>query len=408
MRARDEPRSGPDGVGDGGEGREPNLESSSGPARCQRRENPRVLLVARQDLVPGAELQSRDDGVHAAGRGAGQGALRCVAHHERGHPLAQGVGEREDAVLEVGAVGAPALGLGFDRFGSGDDGPAWDRAVGPRVQVGGSVEDGELGAQRGGVEHRGDTRLDGRVILERSMHPEWLSNAYLVADEPGGEGVVIDAGGPSGPLLEAIDRHGLRVRRLLLTHHHHDHVAEVDVYRERLGAEVLAHPLESERLDEVDGTLAAGETFAVGALEVEPLHTPGHTAGMLSFRIDGQVFTGDTLFKGSVGGVKAPGATGFEDLRRSVLEVLMKLPPETHVHPGHTDPTTVRAEWQGNPFIRIWRGVDPESAERCTVWEQPATLVLFAPDYDGGHKAWVRWDESGKDDIVPGSQVVRQ
>jgi hydroxyacylglutathione hydrolase len=247
------------------------------------------------------------------------------------------------------------------------------------------------------------------VILERSTHPEWLSNAYLVADRPGGRGVVIDSGGPAEPLLEAIEREEVTVELLLLTHHHHDHVAENHAYKERLGVEILAHPLEAEQLLDVDRTIEPGERLTVGELGIEPLHTPGHTAGMLSFLVGGNhVFTGDTLFKSSVGGVKAPGSTGFEDLKRSILEVLMKLPPETAVHPGHTDPTTVGAEWEGNPFIRIWRGVDHESAERCTVWDRPATLVLWAPDYDGGHKAWVRWDESGEDDIVPGSQVVRE
>jgi glyoxylase-like metal-dependent hydrolase (beta-lactamase superfamily II) len=240
------------------------------------------------------------------------------------------------------------------------------------------------------------------------MHPEWLSNAYLVADQPGGRGVIVDSGGPPEPLLEAVERHGVTVEHLLLTHHHHDHVAENPVLKERLGIEILAHPLEAERLADVDRTIEPGETLDAGPLRIDPLHTPGHTGGMLSFLVDGHVFTGDTLFKGSVGGVKAPGATGFEDLKHSIMNVLMVLPPETEVHPGHTDPTTIGAEWEENPFIRIWRGLDPESTGRCTVWEQPATLILWAPDYDGGHKAWVRWDESGEDDIVPGSQVVRE
>jgi glyoxylase-like metal-dependent hydrolase (beta-lactamase superfamily II) len=178
-------------------------------------------------------------------------------------------------------------------------------------------------------------------------------------------------------------------------------------FTERLGVEILAHELEARELADVDRTIAPGETLAVGKLSFQPLHTPGHTAGMLSFLVDGGVFTGDTLFKGSVGGVKAPGSTGFADLKRSIMDVLMKLPPETEVHPGHTDPTTVGEEWEQNPFVRVWRGLDEESDERCTVWEQQATLVLWAPDYDGGHKAWVRWHESGEDDIVPGSQVER-
>jgi hydroxyacylglutathione hydrolase len=247
------------------------------------------------------------------------------------------------------------------------------------------------------------------VIVERSMHPEWLSNTYLVGDRDGGRGVIIDSGGPSEPVLEAVERHELRVEQLLLTHHHQDHVAENHVYKERLGVEILAHPLEAEQLMDVDRTIEPDEELRAGELGIRPLHTPGHTAGMLSFVVDeSDVFTGDTLFKGSVGGVKAPGSTGFADLKRSVLDVLMKLPPATRVHPGHTDPTTVGEEWNGNAFIRVWRGIDEESEERCTVWEKPATLVLFAPDYDGGHKAWIRWDESGEDDIVPGSQVVRE
>ena len=245
------------------------------------------------------------------------------------------------------------------------------------------------------------------MIIERSMSDEWLSNAYLVADEPGGRGVLIDSGGPTEPLIEAIERHGLTVEHLLLTHHHHDHVAGNETLKEALGVEILAHPIEAEQLPDVDRKVEPDDELEVGGLKVRLLHTPGHTGGMLSALIDGHVFTGDTLFKGSVGGVKAPGATGFADLKRSVMGVLMDLPPETEIHPGHTDPTTIGDEWEQNPFIRIWRGLDEEAGDRCTVWEQGATLILWAPDYDGGHKAWVRWDESGEDDIVPGSQVER-
>ena len=248
------------------------------------------------------------------------------------------------------------------------------------------------------------------MIIERSMHPEWLSNAYLVADEPGGSAVVIDSGGPSAQLLAKIEEHEVTVTHLLLTHHHADHVAENSVYKERFGVEILAHPLEAERLMDVDRTIEPGERILeLGGLEIGALHTPGHTDGMLSFVVNGgDVFTGDTLFKGSVGGVRAPASTTFEDLRTSIMDVLMGLDGEARLHPGHTDPTTVADEWEGNRFIRLWRGLDGEGTEKCTVWEDSATLVLWGDDYDGGHKAWVRWDESGKDDIVPGSQVVRE
>lgn len=240
------------------------------------------------------------------------------------------------------------------------------------------------------------------------MHPDWLSNAYLVGDEPGGHGVIIDSGGPSGPLLEAVERHDLTVEHLLLTHHHYDHVVENHVYQERFGVQILAHPLEAEHLMDVDRAIEPGEVLQIGGLRIDGLLTPGHTAGMLNFRVnDSDLFTGDTLFKGSVGGVRAPGSTTFEDLKASIMDVLMKLPHETVVHPGHTDPTTIGDEWENNAFVRVWRGIDPESTDTCKVGEEEATLVLFAPDYDGGHKAWVRWTESGRDDIVPGSMVQR-
>jgi glyoxylase-like metal-dependent hydrolase (beta-lactamase superfamily II) len=245
--------------------------------------------------------------------------------------------------------------------------------------------------------------------IERSMHPGFLSNSYLVYDEPGGTAVIVDAGAPPDPLIDSIERNDLTPTHLLLTHHHHDHVERNAVYKERYGLEILAHPLEAEQLADVDRTIEpADQVLEAGRLRIGALHTPGHTAGMLSFVIDGtDVFTGDTLFKGSVGGVKAPGATGFDDLRSSVMDVLMALPSDTRLHPGHTDATTVADEWADNAFVRVWRGLDPEAADRCTVWERGATLVLWAPDYDGGHKAWIRWDDDGSDDIVPGSQVVR-
>jgi hydroxyacylglutathione hydrolase len=245
------------------------------------------------------------------------------------------------------------------------------------------------------------------MIIERSMHPDWLSNTYLLGDEEGGTGIVIDSGGPSEPLLEAAERHGLDVQLLVLTHHHADHVAENHIWKERHGVEILAHPLEAARLLDVDRTIDPGEVAEAGGLRVEPIHTPGHTDGMLSLMVgDHDLFTGDTLFKGSVGGVRAPGSTSFADLKHSIMDVIMKLPPGTDLHPGHTDPTTVGDEWESNAFIRVWRGLDAESSERCRVGDDEGTLVLWAPDYDGGHKAWVRWDD-GRDDIVPGSAVTR-
>jgi hydroxyacylglutathione hydrolase len=246
------------------------------------------------------------------------------------------------------------------------------------------------------------------MITERSMSENWLSNTYLVADEPGGHAVMIDAGGPVAPLLEYLRRGQLELTHVLLTHHHHDHIAELATVREaHPDAPVLIHPLERDMVADSTGTMQEGQPIESGALRIEPIHTPGHTAGMLSLLVDStDVFTGDTLFRGSVGGVRAPGHTTYADLKSSIMDKLLTLPAQTRIHPGHTDPTTVEAELDANRFVRIWRGVDPEGREPCTAMGDEATLILLGDDYDGGHKAWVRWPD-GSDDIVPGSQVQR-
>ncbi len=251
------------------------------------------------------------------------------------------------------------------------------------------------------------------MIVERSTHPQFISNTYLVADGVGGPAFIIDAGGPVEPIFEAAERNGLEPTHLLLTHHHYDHVSETPALRERWPAiTVMASDAERSLLDastygEIE-PLEAGDALTFGELAVRALHTPGHTAGMLSLVVTGQgesrVFTGDTLFRGSVGGVRAPGHTTYADLRDAIMGTLMALPAQTVIEPGHAEPTTVAREWEENPFIRVWRGIDAEGHTPCTALGEPATLILLGPDYDGGTKAWVRWPD-GSDDIVPGSQV---
>ena len=211
------------------------------------------------------------------------------------------------------------------------------------------------------------------------MHPDWLSNAYLVADEEGGSAVFVDSGADVRPLLAAAERWHVQPAYVLRTHSHHDHV----VHEGELGLPV--------RTDQVE----------VGGLRVEALATPGHSDDMIAFVVNGEaVFTGDTLFKDSVGG------GNLDQVRQSVMDVLMKLPPETRVLPGHTDETTIGREWEHNPFVVVWRGTEPEGTERVRVAGQDATLIVWSPDYDGGGKAWVRFDD-GRDAIVGGSRVER-
>ena len=244
------------------------------------------------------------------------------------------------------------------------------------------------------------------MIIEKTMNTTYLSNTYLVADKPGGHAVLIDTGGPTGPILRKIEELRLEVSHVLCTHHHIDHVSHNADYKSRFGCPICGHTKERSMFGDLDVELGHGDELSTGGLHIRALHVPGHTLGQLAFLVNEErVFTGDTLFRHTIGGTRGPGHTTFEDIRHSIMEVLMRLPKQTPVHPGHTDPTTIGEEWEENPFIRVWRGLDRTVEQRCTAFGQPATLLLEAQDYDGGTKCWVRFDEGDKLDIVPGSQT---
>jgi hydroxyacylglutathione hydrolase len=215
------------------------------------------------------------------------------------------------------------------------------------------------------------------MLVARSMHPEWLSNAYLVADEEGGSAVYVDSGAPLEPLLEAAERWGVRPSHVLRTHGDADHVE----HEAELGLPVVTSQLE------------------VGGLRFEAIETPGHADDHIAFLAGDALFSGDVLFKDAVGG-------GDPDQVRDSVMRLMELPPETQVYPGHTDETTIGRELEDNPFVRVWRGVEPEGTERCRVDGKEGTIAVWSPDYDGKGKAWVRFDD-GTGRILGGSRIER-
>ncbi len=222
------------------------------------------------------------------------------------------------------------------------------------------------------------------MLVEKSMHPEWLSNAFLVATE-GGPAVFVDSGADPAPLIEAAERWRAKPVALLRTHSHGDHVVHEEELAARYSIPVIAEP---------------GEWVWDG-LKVRGLATPGHSDDGLSFVIgDELVATGDTLFLDAVGG------GDVETVRRSVMDVLMALPDETRVLPGHTEETTIGRERRENPFVRVWSGAEDEGTEKVRVGGRDATLVVWSPDYDGKGKAWVRY-EDGSEATVGGSRVER-
>jgi hydroxyacylglutathione hydrolase len=221
------------------------------------------------------------------------------------------------------------------------------------------------------------------MLVERSMDAAYLSNAYLVADRPGGSAVYVDSGAPLEPLRAFARSHELAPTHVLRTHGHADHVAH-------------EHELELP---------VVTTSLRTGGLVIEAIPTPGHSEDMVCFVIsDGSgeelVFSGDTLFRDSVGG------GDFAAIRSAVMDVYMAMPHERRLLPGHTDSSTIGREWEHNPFVRVWRGIEPEGRESVAVRGNAATLVVWSPDYDGKGKAWVRFDD-GTDAIVGGSRVSR-
>lgn len=215
------------------------------------------------------------------------------------------------------------------------------------------------------------------MIFETFAVGPLACNCSIIGDEASGEAIVVDGGDGVDEVARRIGRLGLRVTSLVHTHAHIDHIGDLGRLRDLTGARGLLHPgdlplyqtldmqarwlglARTPQVVRLDGELHDGDRMTAGKLQVDVLHTPGHTPGSVCFAIDaggeaGQpvtLLTGDTLFAGSIGRWDL-GGTSMEDIVTSIRTKLLGFDDVTPVVPGHGPATTIGIERRSNPYLR--------------------------------------------------------
>jgi glyoxylase-like metal-dependent hydrolase (beta-lactamase superfamily II) len=195
--------------------------------------------------------------------------------------------------------------------------------------------------------------------------------AYLLGEEGGGPGLVIDPADDADRILDEAKKNRLKIQYILNTHAHVDHVMGNEEMKRKTGAPILIHEMDAPSLTKIpramlamfggrpspaaDQTVKDGDVIQVGSFSLNVLHTPGHSPGSVCFHGNGMVFTGDTLFVGGVGRTDLPGGS-WPMMLRSIQTKLLTLPEETLVLPGHnygaTPTSTIKQERLHNPFLK--------------------------------------------------------
>ncbi|MBI5639849.1 MAG: MBL fold metallo-hydrolase [Nitrospirae bacterium] len=202
--------------------------------------------------------------------------------------------------------------------------------------------------------------------IERIIVGQLDVNCYLVSDEATSDAVIIDPGDESERIVELIEGKGLRPKYVFLTHCHYDHVCAAGDLKKKYNAALIMHKDEIEMygmtkqlciswgydagdFPSPDRTVKEGDEISIGSCVFKVLHTPGHTPGGVCLYGEKTLFTGDTLFKGSVGRTDLPG--GDTGMLFDSLNKITKLPADTRVYCGHGDETTIGLELKQNPFL---------------------------------------------------------
>ncbi|HLI26096.1 MAG TPA: MBL fold metallo-hydrolase [Chloroflexota bacterium] len=193
-------------------------------------------------------------------------------------------------------------------------------------------------------------------------------NCWIIGSRRTGEAVVVDPGDEPEEILALARDMGVRITRIVCSHAHLDHLMAVGAIKERTGAPFLLHPHDLGIAAKVpqaaalwlgravppppppDALLAEGDDLEIAGVQLRVLHTPGHTQGSISLYGAGLLFSGDTLFRGSIGRTDLEGGNGPQ-LMQTIVDKLLQLPDDTVVLPGHMAQTTIGHERRTNPFI---------------------------------------------------------
>ena len=195
------------------------------------------------------------------------------------------------------------------------------------------------------------------------------ANCYLLYDKEGGEAVIIDPGYNGKEFIEILNEKNLKLKYIILTHGHGDHIGGVAELLSTLKTELLIHKDDEEMLtDKIkSGTVIIGypdvnvsatvfindgDELSLGEEKLNIIHTPGHTKGGISILAGKKLFVGDTLFNGSVGRTDFPGGS-FEELKNSIQNKLFTLSEDVVVYPGHGGATTIKKEKNSNPYVGL-------------------------------------------------------
>lgn len=209
--------------------------------------------------------------------------------------------------------------------------------------------------------------MTDEIIVDILELGPFFVNCYIVGDPDSKEGIIIDPSAESAKIISHVDRYGLDISRIIITHGHADHIGALDEIRKYYRVPVFigrgdAHMLTDWRAnlsgmseqqistDPPEETLQEGDIVNVGHFEFQVFETPGHSPGSISLYGHGMVFTGDALFLGSIGRTDFPGCS-HEILIKSIREKLLILPDETIVYAGHGPDSTIGQEREYNPFL---------------------------------------------------------